>query len=542
MTSCFVFILITSSFVKLYSRDVTSSPSPSPSLRDFENLKVFKWTESDMEHLEGDTFDNNRKLLVLDISKNEIQELENSTFKNLANLQSLNLSNNNLKDFPADGLDNLNSLRVLILSNNQLQMLPFGMLAPLKENMNSIDMSDNRIITIQNDFFTFTPNLKILRLNDNQIQKLQINTFNDLKRLEVLDLSNNNLNEITRNVFNKLTSLTSLNLSGNKIVTLTGNPFKNLYNLKILNLNNNPLEAMTGKQLENCHDLEILLLSNTSLSHLSDFDLFGLNELKVLTMNDNKRFKNLGRYVFDSTPNLRNLSMSNCNISSLSESLSNLKNLSSLFLMPNPLICDCRMLWFNSYVENHPHDLDVSSFTCRHDGISVPTNLIQTLRSLNCQPPVLINKTETRKYKLRSDAYLDCNFKGSPHPSITWVTPNLDVYHYNLDPSIPSLFSDHYPAHHGDLSKIVETSSKSRLEILDNGTLHILDVLREDAGIYTCLASNPVSNVTAHVTLHIDPIFIYDININGLFFGALSATGFLAFTLFIQLLRYLLRK
>ncbi|KAK6637605.1 hypothetical protein RUM44_008027 [Polyplax serrata] len=511
-------------------------------LSDFVNLEVLKWVRSGLRHLDRHAFSANTKLIALDISENEIEELGNTTFSNLAHLKSVNLSHNSLQDIPDGFFHDLDSVEYLSLSWNNFQILPFGMLAPVKPSLLTIDLSHNRIITIQNDFFTFAPNVQILRLNDNHIQKLPINAFNDLQHLKHLDLRNNQLSELSRNVFVKLVSLSHLDLGGNKLGSLNSISFRNLINLKTLYLNSNPLRNLIGKQFDKCQNLETLRLSNTSLEHIRHFDFHGLVNLKTLDLTDNRYLAKFDRFVFDSTKRLEVLLLSNCNLTHLPESMENLRNLTSLSLMPNPLICDCRLLWFNSFVENYPRDLNVNSFTCQHDGISVPTNLVQTLRSLNCQPPILVNKTETRMYKLRSDAYLDCNFKGSPHPSITWVTPNLDVYHFNPDPSNPSIFSDHYPAHYNNMSQIVETGSEPRLEVLDNGTLHISDVLQLDAGVYTCLASNPVSNVTAYITLRIDPIFLYNINMTSLVFGAISATGFLALTLFIQFLRYLFRK
>jgi hypothetical protein len=78
-----------------------------------------------------------------------------------------------------------------------------------------------------------------------------------------------------------------------------------------------------------------------------------------------------------------------------------------------------------------------------------------------------------------------------------------------------------------------------RVEILENGTLHISPVLRVDCGVYTCMASNPLSNVTTHVVLNIDPVLIYNIKMNTLLVGVLSAVAFLSLTLIVQFIRYL---
>lgn len=528
--------------IDLSLEKVSASILDSTSFENMVNLENLKLIRGGIQNLKDEVFVKNSKLVTLDISNNEIEDISNSTFKGLSNLKSLNLSYNQLQFLPQGVFQDLRSIQQISISNNKFQILPFGVFDPIKSFLSVIDLSKNKIVSIQDDFFTFAPNVKKLLLNDNQIHKLALNTFNDLEHLEYLDLANNNLNELYRNVFNKLSSLNYLNLSRNKIVGFSYSSFKNLINLEVLNFNSNPLRNLTRKAFQNCKNLETLYLSNTSITQLSDYDLYGLDNLKILEINNNKNLTKMDRFVFDWTPNLEVLSVSNSKLTYLSESVKNLKNLSTLSLMPNPLICDCRTLWFSSFVENYPRDLNVKSFTCHHEGIAVPTNLLLTLKALNCQPPVLINKTETKMYKLRSEAYLDCNFKGSPHPSITWVTPNLDVYHYNPDVSLPGVFIDHYPAHHSNLSRIVESSLEPRLEVLDNGTLRISDVLRLDAGVYTCLASNPVSNVTTHVTLHIDPIFMYDNNKNSFFFGGLSAAGFLTITLVFQLIKYLLRK
>lgn len=511
----------------------------STTFREMTNLQILKWTDSEIRYLEPDLFHENLKITYMDISDNQIEHLSNLTFISLSNLKWLNLSYNHLQFLPNDIFQGLNSLQYLSLSHNKFQILPFKLLAPIKPSLVTLDLSYNRIITIQDDFFLYAPNTKNLFLNHNHIQKLPINSFNNLQHLNHLDLTNNSLNEVPRNVFSKLKSLRYLNLSHNNISKLNLNSFKDLNSLNMLNLNSNPLINLTDKQFQSCKNLETLFLSNTNIKQLTPSNFQGLDNLKILQINDNKHLQNLDRFLFASTPKLETLSIINGNLTYLPESLKTLSNLKSLNLMPNPLICDCKMLWFSTYIDNHPYSLSVSSFTCNAEGISVPTNLIQTLRSLNCQPPSLVNKSETRLYKLRSEAYLECNFKGSPHPSITWVTPNFDVYHYNPDPTSPDIFSDHPSSHHIDMSAITDETDPPRLEILDNGTLHILDVLRLDGGVYTCLASNPLSNVTTQVVVHIDPIFMDDIKINSLIVGALSAAGFLALTLLFQLLRCL---
>lgn len=525
--------------VNLSLNQVTESKLNSSTFRELINLQILQWTGSRIRYLEPDLFHENGKLIHLDLSNNLIDSLSNLTFVNLSNLKRLNLSFNNLQDLPIDIFQDLSSIQYLSLSNNQFQILPFKLLSPLKSSLITLDLSYNKLITIQDDFFLDSPNAKNLFLHHNQIQKLTINSFNNLQQLNYLDLNSNLLNEIPRNVFQKLKSLRYLNLSQNNVTRLNVNSFKDLISLTTLNLNSNPIVNLTDKQFSTCRNLETLFLSDTKISKLGYKNLKGLGNLKILQLNDNKHLTTLDRFLFTSIPQLETLSITNGNLSKLPETLNTLRNLKTLLLMPNPLICDCKMIWFVGFIELHPYSLSVSTFTCRAEGVTVTSNLLQTLRYLNCQPPSLLNKSEARMYKLRSEAYLECNFKGSPHPSITWVTPNFEVYHHNPDPTSPDVFANHPPSHHNDMSLIVDDSDTPRLEILDNGTLHISLVLRLDGGVYTCLASNPLSNVTTQVVMYIDPAFMDDIKHNALLVGALSAAGFLTLTLLFQFIRYL---
>ncbi|KAL0273195.1 UNVERIFIED_CONTAM: hypothetical protein PYX00_005929 [Menopon gallinae] len=508
----------------------------STTFRFADTLVRINWTESGIRQLEENAF-GHLPLIELDLSRNLIDRIASESFAGLRNLRRLDLSENELRDLPHDAFRDLDRLEYLSLSRNNFQTLPFGLFVPQKQHLATVDLSYNQLITLQPDFFEPTPRIATLHLNNNQIHRLPINTFSELHHLQYLDLSNNSLNDIQRNIFHKLTNLRLLNLSRNNIVRINANSFRNMNNLRVLNLDSNPLRKLTSKVFETCINLDKLSISNTSIHHLTDTNFEGIRNLRHLRLEDNAHLEKLDRFLFEPTPNLEEISLKNSNVSHLPESLKGLEKLNTLVLDSNPLICDCQMLWMTAFAKNHSTDLGLGELTCRQDGISVPTNLLRTLRSLNCQPPVMVNRSEAKMYRLQSEAYLECSFKGSPHPSITWVTPTLQVFHYNPDPANANIFSDHPPVHRADDASLTAVE-EPRMEVLDNGTLHIKDVQRDDAGVYTCMASNPLANVTTKVTVYIDPIFLHDIKMNSLLFGLLSATGFLFLTLFIQFLQY----
>jgi hypothetical protein len=106
---------------------------------------------------------------------------------------------------------------------------------------------------------------------------------------------------------------------------------------------------------------------------------------------------------------------------------------------------------------------------------------------------------------------------------------------------MPDEFSKHPHAHY--LNKtVISAEDNARLQVLDNGTLYIHNVLRSDCGRYTCFATNPSANVTAYVVLNVDPVTIYHIKIISILVGAASAVAFLFATLLAQLLKYVYHR
>lgn len=511
---------------------------PMAPLQDSSHLHILSWTHSGLGALSAHLFEHNPALIDLDLSSDDIESVDNLAFAGLASLQRLDLSNNSLSDVPQDVFAGLSSLVFLSLRDNKFESLPFYILTPIKPSLATLDLSWNRLVTVAGEFFHPAPQLHTILLADNRLTKLPGNAFAELPGLRTLDLARNRLTDLPRQLFTKLSALTYLNLGHNNLTRLYANIFKDLKKLNTLNLSHNPIQNLTEKQFESCTLMEQLYMVNTEIQALNQLHFEGLGNLRVLMLDENSRLSRLARFVFQPTPRLEVLSLSRTNLTTLPDTLSALHNLTRLDITNNPLVCDCALLWLEAFVGNQTRPLGVEEARCRHAGIHTYTNLLRTLRSLSCLPPNLVYSSEIRLYRLSSDAYLECNFRGSPQPSVTWLTPTLDVYHYNPDPSLPDLFAGHPPAH----DEFMQPIRDGRHEVLDNGTLHILDVHRADAGEYICLGSNPLANVTATVHLHIDPILMHDIKINGLLFGALAAVIFLVLTLFIQLLRALFKR
>jgi hypothetical protein len=160
---------------------------------------------------------------------------------------------------------------------------------------------------------------------------------------------------------------------------------------------------------------------------------------------------------------------------------------------------------------------------------------VPTLRGLDCKPPSLIFASPPEMYVLKSSALLQCIYSGYPPPSITWVTPAGLTFHYNPDPAIPDEFAKHPPSHFPDMTAI--NPKLSRAQVTENGSLLIINITRADAGLYTCLAANPMANATSYLRLMIDPVTMQEEVLISIAVGIATAALFLGFSLLINLMR-----
>lgn len=498
------------------------------------DVKYLQWVESNISDLNG-VIDKPNNLVYLDLSGNKVRNLKNHMFTNYSSLKMMNLSNNKIDDLPRNVFVNLH-LEVLRLSHNLLTAIPFQVFAPM-ENLQVLDLSHNGIVTILDHFFKFNRYIEVLLLNNNNITKLTSNALADLTQLKLLDLSTNSLESVAKGLFDALNNLEYLNLDNNPISNVPSSTFRGLTSLRWINLSNNKLKQLTFGLFHFSPRIKSLTLDSTEIDTLHNSEFLGLPLLEELKIRNNKRLIEIEAYVLADTPLIKDLDISGNSLTFLPLALANLTQLKSLNIEDNPWACDCRMHWFATWAQQHK-DVTMSELSC--GPFAYPNDMLPTLNHLNCTVPRIIYKTPTNQYRLKSNALLECRYAANPLPSITWITPKREIYHWNPDPAINDVFYKHPHAHDQHLTPL--RTIPPRIQVLDNGTLYIQNVTREDCGRYTCYASNPIANVTDDVLLHIDPTDWNYVRIISLIVGAQCAAGFLGLTLLVQFIRYVLNK
>jgi len=111
-------------------------------------------------------------------------------------------------------------------------------------NLETINLSNNRIRCLDHRFFQGLANLKEIHANNNSIVKLPDGIFKGLSNLEILDLKSNLLKELNESVFYDLKNLKILDLSSNRLKHLDNRLFNKNMKLKWVYLTDNPIENL----------------------------------------------------------------------------------------------------------------------------------------------------------------------------------------------------------------------------------------------------------------------------------------------------------
>lgn len=495
-------------------------------------LQEVSWINSKINTLEIDVFDGLIDLEYIDLSRNEIKRTEHGLFARLSRLKYLNLSRNFIDDIPRFTFADLENLEVLDVSHNRLHVIPFQVFGPMIR-LQYLDISHNKIATFLDYYFNPNRQLKSLFLNNNSLVKITSNALVNLKELETLDISSNKLEYIPKSLFDNFEQLRKLNLSFNHFQNISYDAYRNLKNLRWLSMGGNRLRTLPPTLFQHNENLQTIYLDHTELAVIQNTNFKGLSTLKQLYIRNNEFLREIETFVFQDTPEITHMDLSSNALLTLPQSIRLLNNLQELKLGNNPWACDCRMAWFASWAEKKK-DIIKSDLSCP---LTYPNDMIRILNHTNCKPPTLVSSSPLTLYRLQKDALLECKFAGNPMPSITWITPTRMVFHWNPEPLVPDIFHKHGMAHDQYYRAI--DNSKSRVRVLDDGSLFIGDIHREDCGTYLCFASNPSANLTTEVVLNIDPMTMFEIKMYSLLCGAICAAGFLGLTLFVQFLRYI---
>ncbi|XP_057317912.1 chaoptin-like [Microplitis mediator] len=244
----------------------------------------------------------------LNVSFNSISTI-NTQFR-LNNLTSIDLGYNNITVLPSDTFSRIPNLKTLYLRGNYLATLYPGTFA--LEHLETLNLQDNRLVTLRKQTFHGTPFLQQLDLSRNSLSQLSTEQFRNLRNLRILNLSGNHIRSLSRDVFEG-TRIETLDLSSNRISIVPSAAFLEVgYTLRDLNLAENLIEHLDSSAFP-LSQLIKLNLANNRLTILPDNTFVSVNKLLSLNLSNNHiqaNFKELFHYL----PDLRQLYLANCGL------------------------------------------------------------------------------------------------------------------------------------------------------------------------------------------------------------------------------------
>ncbi|XP_023197243.1 leucine-rich repeat-containing G-protein coupled receptor 6-like isoform X2 [Xiphophorus maculatus] len=144
---------------------------------------------------------------LLDLSGNRVREVRSDSFVGLWSLKFLLMSNNSIHAVHP---------QVLRLDHNLMQHVDSSSLRNC-DNLRKLDLSYNRIRTIDTRAFHSLSRLRLLHLEGNRLNMLKDGLLSRQQSLEVLLLGHNNISAIEAEALAPLRGLTLLGLRGNQL-------------------------------------------------------------------------------------------------------------------------------------------------------------------------------------------------------------------------------------------------------------------------------------------------------------------------------------
>lgn len=248
----------------------------------------------------------------VDLSYNELLSVPDRAFKSQRRLVELRLLSNKISKLSNATFDGLKSLRILSLRKNFLEELAADGLFAQADQLEELDIGQNRIRTVQAAAFAGLAHLRILYLDDNDLHAVPSQAFGLIPHLAELHLGLNPFEHIPEEAFRPIANLYLLDLHGGSVHNISAGGFHGLETLRVLRLSGNALDAVPSRQLEGLERLEELSLGRNYIETIGKADFAGLRKLRLLDVSHSRNLAALSAAAFPDTSALSWLSLTGC--------------------------------------------------------------------------------------------------------------------------------------------------------------------------------------------------------------------------------------
>lgn len=182
--------------------------------------KLTVWGDN-LRMLSKDAFYGVTSDIELNLSNTHMEKLQPDVFHHLVNMTVLRLQNNGFTAMPMGLLDNNKNLKTINLIDGSVQLheLPDGFLANL-ESLTEVEIRTKLQILPEN-LFEGSTNIQKIILRGNSLSTLPTRLLVTQKKLIELDISDNRLSQLPDDFFAEVSALRILRLSHNDFTTIS---------------------------------------------------------------------------------------------------------------------------------------------------------------------------------------------------------------------------------------------------------------------------------------------------------------------------------
>jgi Leucine-rich repeat (LRR) protein len=284
--------LLTLNRLDLTSNNITDLPMFTAALQKLSSLQTLELGDNGIASIaSANAFGYLPTLFNLNLSGNGIDHISPAAFNGLLQLQSLNLSRNHLLGFEEKVFSGLTSLRHLDLSFNHLTKIENKSYTVLEDllSLEYLYLRGNNISQITAKSLPSSPwtpfNIRFVDLSYNFLYSIK--TAIGFERVRELDLSHNRIRTLDQNVFGNMSSLISLDLSHNHLTKVPSGSFrlmnsKHVVVIERLDLSHNKIVDVAATEFLNLPFLKHLDLSHNNITNsyeiiYSDHVINGIN-------------------------------------------------------------------------------------------------------------------------------------------------------------------------------------------------------------------------------------------------------------------------
>ncbi|XP_076238436.1 uncharacterized protein LOC143181732 isoform X2 [Calliopsis andreniformis] len=294
-------------------------------------------------------------LTQLDLSQNGLRSVPSVALRDLHHLLILNLNRNQITAIHGKAFEGLDTLEILSLYENKISSIEEDAFKGLHKKLRRLNLGGNLLTKVPTQSLLSLDMLKKLEMQENKITAIQEGDFEGLKSLDSLVLAHNRLREVPARVFSHLTQLNSLELDGNQITHVDPDAFIGLEeNLQYLRLGDNNLHSVPSDALRRLHRLRHLDLKSNNITALPEDAFTGYGDSITFLNLQKNLIKVLPPLVFENLNSLETLNLQNNKLKHIPEEVIEnvVDTLRQIDITDNPLICDCELRWYSSWLHN----------------------------------------------------------------------------------------------------------------------------------------------------------------------------------------------